>query len=201
MVAGLVDREVSAVARIWVHGENEGPTSYPIGDGLIIGRGDHCDLVLDDETVSWDHAEIIRRGASFLVADLGSRNGTVLNGRVIDRATRLSARDVIQIGPFRLELDLPRVARTKAQEAVSVSLTEDERAVARALVEPYRRKGTFAARPATRREIAGQLHISESSVRRRVESLARKLGLENEPPGDRSRMVADRVIALGLDRE
>jgi pSer/pThr/pTyr-binding forkhead associated (FHA) protein len=188
------------VARIWVHKQGAGPTSHPIETGLIIGRGDHCDLVLDDETVSTDHAELTRRGTSYLIADLGSRNGTLLNGRTIDRPTRLSSGDIVQIGPFRLELDLPKVARTRARPALAVELSDDERAVARALVAPYRREDTFAARPATRREIAEQLHMSESSVKRRLEALGQKLELTNEPRGDRARMIADRVIALGLDQ-
>jgi pSer/pThr/pTyr-binding forkhead associated (FHA) protein len=188
------------VARILVHKEGIGPTSQAIGEDLLLGRGGHCDLVLDDETVSTDHAELTRRGTSYLIADLGSRNGTVVNGRVIDRPTRLSSGDVVQVGPFRLELELPKAVRTRARAAISVALTEDERAVARALVAPYRQGDTFAGRPATRREIAEQLHLSESSVKRRLESLAHKLELTNEPRGDRTRMIADRVIALGLDQ-
>lgn len=188
------------MARIWVHKEGEGPTSHPVDDGLILGRGDHCGLVLDDETVSTDHAELSRRGTIYLLTDLGSRNGTVVNGRVIDRQLRLSSGDVVEIGPFRLELDLPKVIQTRPREAITVELTADERAVARALVAPYRQDETFAARPATRREIAEELHLSESSVKRRLESLALKLGLADEPRGDRTRMIASRVIEHGLDR-
>lgn len=180
--------------------EGQGPVSHSIDDGLIVGRGDHCGLVLDDDTVSTDHAELTRRGASYLIVDLGSKNGTTVNGRVIDKPTRLSSRDIVQIGPFRLELDLPKAIGTKPRQAIAVELTEEERAVARVLVAPYRQGETFAGRPATRREIAEQLHLSESSVKRRLESLARKLDLAGEPRGDRSRMVADRVIALGLDQ-
>ena len=189
-------------ARIWIDkGEDgAGPRSVPLGERVVLGRGDHCDLVLDDETVSWDHAELSRHGASYMVADLGSTNGTIVNGRVIERPTRLGGGDVLQIGPFRLEADLPRVEQTKARSAISVELSDDERAVARALVAPYRQGGTFAGRPATRREIAEQLHISESSVKRRLESIATKLGLAGEPGSDRARLVADRVIASGLDQ-
>ena len=188
------------MARILVHKEGGGPTSKAIGDGLIVGRGGHCDLVLDDDTVSTDHAELTRRGTSYLIADLGSRNGTVVNGRVIDRQTRLSSGDVVGIGPFRLELELPKVVPTRARPAIGVALSDEERAVARALVRPYREGDTFAGRPATRSEIAEQLHLSESSVGRRLDSLAHKLELTDEPRGDRTRMIADRVLALGLDQ-
>lgn len=188
------------MARIWIHKEGTGPTSRPIGDGLIIGRGDHCGLVLDDETVSTDHAELSRRGSSYLIADLGSRNGTVVNGRSIDRLLRLSAGDVVQIGPFRLELDLPRTVPTRPRETIAFELSDEERALARALVAHYRQQGTFAGRPATRREIAEQLHLSESSIKRRLEALARKLRVGDAAPGDRTRAIADRVIELGLDQ-
>ena len=188
------------MARIWVHKEGEGPTSYPIGDGLILGRGIHCDLVLDDETVSTDHAELTRHGTSYLITDLGSSNGTVLNGRLIDRPTRLSSGAMVDIGPFRLEMDLPKAVQTKPRKAFTVDLNDEERAVARVLVAQYRQRETFAARPATRREIAEALHLSESSVKRRLDSLARKLGLWGESRGDRTQMIADCVLAQGLDQ-
>ncbi len=189
------------MARIWVHRIGVGPTAQSLGDGLLIGRGDHCDLILDDETVSTDHAEVRRRGTSYLITDLGGRNGTVLNGRQIDGATRLSPGDVVQIGPFRLELDLPKVKRTQPRQALTVELTADEQAIARVLVARYREENTFAPRPATQREIAERLHLSESTVKRCLKAMAAKLELIDEPPRDRTRMVADRVIALGLDRD
>lgn len=188
------------MARIWVYKGNEPPLSHPIDDGLIIGRGESCGLVLDDETVSTDHAEVTRRGSRYLISDLGSMNGTVVNGRRIDRPTPLSARDVVQVGPFRLEVDLPKARSTRLRPAATIELTEEERAVARALVAPYREGDTFAARPATRREIAAQLHVSESTVKRRLDSIAHKLRLPETAPGDRMRAISDRVIGLGLDQ-
>ena len=187
------------MARIWVHKEGEPPASHPLEDDLLVGRGAGCDLVLDDETVSTDHAELTRRGSRFLITDLGSLNGTVVNGRKIDRPVRLNSGDVVQIGPFRLELDLPKVESTKLRPAITVELTAEEREVARALAAPYRRGDTFAVRHATRQEIAEQLNVSESTVKRRLESLAVKLGLVDESR-DRMLKIADRVIALGLDQ-
>ncbi len=186
--------------KIWVHKPGGGPRSKPIGDALLIGRGDHCDLVLDDDTVSNDHLEVTCRGSTYLVADLGSRNGTLLNGSVLDKPTRLSPGDVLQVGPFRLEADLPKTVRTRPRKAIPVSLTEEEREVARALVALYREEDTFAARPATKREIAERLHVSESTAQRRLRNLAGKLGVSDAPRGDRARQIADRVIALGLDQ-
>jgi pSer/pThr/pTyr-binding forkhead associated (FHA) protein len=187
-------------AKIWVHRTGVGPRSKPIGDSLLIGRGDHCDLVLDDETVSNDHLEVTRRGSTYLVADLGSSNGTLLNGRALDKPMRLNPGDVLQVGPFRLEADLPKTVRTRPRKAIAVDLTEEEREIAGALVALYREEETFAARPATKKEIAERLHISESTAQRRLRSLARKLEVHDAPRGDRARQIADRVIALGLDQ-
>ena len=186
--------------KVWVHRSGVGPRSKPIGETLLIGRGDHCDLVLDDETVSNDHLEVARRGTTYLVVDLGSSNGTLLNGRALDKPMRLNPGDVLQVGPFRLEADLPKTVRTRPRKAIPVDLSEEEREVARALVALYREEGTFAARPATKKEIAERLHVSESTAQRRLRSLAGKLGITEAPRGERARRIADRVIALGLDQ-
>src|SRR5438552_3319748 len=65
---------------------HEGATSrdYPLKDGeTLIGRGPHCDIVLTDDSISRNHARIVIRGDSFVVADLGSSNGTYCNGEPV----------------------------------------------------------------------------------------------------------------------
>lgn len=53
----------------------------PVGsDGLLLGRGGHCDLVLDVEGVSREHARVEMIGSQFVLSDLGSTNGTWLDG-------------------------------------------------------------------------------------------------------------------------
>ena len=66
-------------------------------DEMVIGRATSCDLVLADRYLSRQHARITRRGKAWLVEDLGSRNGTLLNGQKIEEATELSPRDVVQL--------------------------------------------------------------------------------------------------------
>ncbi len=53
---------------------------------LLIGRAPESDIVLDDGSVSRRHAELVWRGGTWVIHDIGSRNGTVLNGRRIERA-------------------------------------------------------------------------------------------------------------------
>jgi predicted component of type VI protein secretion system len=192
-------------ARVWVSEGGEAARSVPLsGEGLLVGRADHCDLVLDDEAVSADHLEIATRGAAVMATDLDSRNGTLLNGERLDRPRRLRNGDVIQLGRFRLELALAPQSRAEST-AVSprdpIQLSDDERNVARALVAPYREPGVRAGRPATRAEIAESLHLSERTVQRRMDDLARKLAIPADEKRERPRLVAERVLQLGLDQE
>ena len=62
-------------------------TAHHLADGLIrIGRDDVNDIVLDELSVSRKHAEVRPADDGFEVVDLGSTNGTFLNGRQITRA-------------------------------------------------------------------------------------------------------------------
>lgn len=73
-----------AVLRI-TEGSGKG-RSVEITSGLTIGSRPDCDLHVEDQTVSRKHAEILRTAEGFLLQDLGSTNGTFLNGVRVDRA-------------------------------------------------------------------------------------------------------------------
>lgn len=62
-----------------------------------IGRLPDCDLHLDDSTVSREHAAVVRRGDQWWVLDLGSTNGTRVNGRTAGEHA-LTDGDVIELG-------------------------------------------------------------------------------------------------------
>lgn len=65
---------------------------------LTIGRGADCDIVIPDRQVSRYHARIQRDAEGYLLYDLGSKNGTFVNGvEVRDRPHRLVDGDIIQI--------------------------------------------------------------------------------------------------------
>ena len=66
--------------------------------GATIGRGRQADVVLNDPNVSRKHAEIRPRGGSWVVTDLGSTNGSQLNGRRIDGPEVLRSGDEIELG-------------------------------------------------------------------------------------------------------
>lgn len=66
---------------------------------FVIGRRQDCDLVLNYEGVSRQHARLVYMGGAFMLEDLGSANGTVVRGEAIGHH-RLQDGDVIQLGPW-----------------------------------------------------------------------------------------------------
>jgi pSer/pThr/pTyr-binding forkhead associated (FHA) protein len=73
--------------------------TFALADELTVGRGGGCGIVLGDDTfVSQVHARLYRRGGDVFLEDLGSRNGTFVNGEVIGGATRLRRGDQVQFG-------------------------------------------------------------------------------------------------------
>jgi hypothetical protein len=72
---------------------------------LVLGRDPAGDLVLDDPGVSWRHAEISRVGGRWLVRDLGSTNGTCVNGRLVGAPAEIRDGDLLTLGDVRLRLE------------------------------------------------------------------------------------------------
>ena len=66
-----------------------------------IGRRGGADILLDDVTVSRHHVEVERTGDRYLVRDVGSLNGTYLNGKRIE-SCEIHDSDEVQIGRFKL---------------------------------------------------------------------------------------------------
>jgi hypothetical protein len=74
--------------------------------GATIGRSRQCDVALTDPNVSRRHAEIRPRGGSWVLTDLGSTNGVILNGRRIDAPQVVKAGDEIEIGTSSITFEL-----------------------------------------------------------------------------------------------
>jgi len=72
----------------------------------IIGRGGDSKVKLPASTVSRQHCEIYDHEGQLVVRDLGSSNGTVVNGHRIDGPTFVSSEDVICVGPLVFQLEL-----------------------------------------------------------------------------------------------
>lgn len=76
--------------------------SFPINSQLTIGRSHTNQIVLKDAKVSRQHAEIKKQGEEFLLIDLNSSNGTLVNGQKVHEHI-LNASDEIQIGDFVMQ--------------------------------------------------------------------------------------------------
>jgi pSer/pThr/pTyr-binding forkhead associated (FHA) protein len=73
--------------------------SFALTEELTVGRGGGCGIVLaDDSFVSTVHARVFRRDGAVYVEDLGSRNGTLLNGEPLVHAAQLRRGDHVQFG-------------------------------------------------------------------------------------------------------
>ena len=77
---------------------HEPGTTFDVGAGATMGRSDGAEIRVDDPFASSAHARIFARGDFMYVEDMGSTNGTYLNGRQLRTAERLKVADVIRIG-------------------------------------------------------------------------------------------------------
>ena len=81
--------------------------SAGLADGVVlIGRGSDCQLILDDDYVSTRHARVVTGDEGPYVEDLGSTNGTYVNGQRITAPTSVSLVDTIRIGKTVLKLEV-----------------------------------------------------------------------------------------------
>jgi hypothetical protein len=100
--ASLAQLPVGSAMLLVLRGPNAGSTFRLDGDLTTAGRHPDSDIFLDDVTVSRRHAEFYREAGRFTVRDVGSLNGTYVNGSRIED-TELAANDEVQIGKFRLK--------------------------------------------------------------------------------------------------
>jgi hypothetical protein len=163
-----------------------------------IGRGSYTDIRLADPSVSVLHAEIVRRGPYVYVSDLGlSRNGTRVNGRLIARKL-LSDGDALTFGSARCRIGgvvADEVTDAELPKSATPELTRRELDVIASLCRPAMSDDAFVT-PATAREIAADLVVTEAAVKQHLLRLYSKLRI-SEGQNRRIRL-ANEVIALGL---
>jgi hypothetical protein len=165
-----------------------------------VGRGSHVDVRLTDPSVSLLHAEIVRRGPYTYVCDLGlSRNGTRVNGRLIARRV-LADGDALAFGSARCRIGgitADELAEAELPRSAAPELTRRELDVITSLCRPAMSDDAFVT-PATAREIAADLVVTEAAVKQHLLRLYSKLRI---PEGLNRRIrLANEVVALGLAR-
>ncbi len=92
------------------------------GERLTIGRSSEADVVVDNTAISRKHSVFERKNGVYFLEDLGSLNGTMVNGKKIDTCVQLFEEDTIEIGKFQL---LPAVEAVQSAEAASQSAAYD----------------------------------------------------------------------------
>ena len=83
-------------------------SSFPLDAITSLGRDVNNTIVVDDPFVSTDHAVLTFRGRSWYIEDLGSTNGTFVNGVQVETVAPLGFGDEVQLGEVRLRLDRSR---------------------------------------------------------------------------------------------
>ncbi len=84
------------------------------GDDTVIGRLPECDVQLNTNTVSRKHAKVTRVGTQYFVEDLGSGNGTFVNGQQIKERVAINNQDRIKLGPMLLRFECEGAAAPRA---------------------------------------------------------------------------------------
>jgi hypothetical protein len=102
------------------------PVPVPRDGEVVLGRGQECGLVLAHSAVSRRHAALRVRGGQLTLVDLGSSNGTYLEGRRIVEPSPVKIGDSIEVGPFKLSVT-PAVSApaTSPERALDLSDTSD----------------------------------------------------------------------------
>lgn len=174
------------------------------GERVTVGADPSNDVcVAADDAISSLHAVIENYGAGWAIRDLGSRNGTQVNGERLLAERALRAGDELRMGDTRLIFrdrgpgEEVRRTRTLGRDTY-LDLTRRERDVLVALCRPLSSADPFTP-PASIREIAKELVVTEAAVKQHLLNLYDKFGLTDQSENRRVRL-ANEAIRRGMLR-
>jgi pSer/pThr/pTyr-binding forkhead associated (FHA) protein len=173
------------------------------GDRVTLGRDPANAVCVDDDlAISGMHAVLERYSSGWALRDLGSRNGTFVNGVRITGEHSLHTGDEIEIGDTRIVFRDPD-SRTRAAGTTGVrnvvlrpELTRRERDVLLALCRPLASSAPFK-QPASIREIAKELVVTDAAVKQHLLHLYEKFDL-TDPSENRRLSLANAAIVRGV---
>jgi pSer/pThr/pTyr-binding forkhead associated (FHA) protein len=156
----------------------------------------------DDELISRVHASLEDYGAGWCLKDLGSRNGTYVNGERLLGERVLKHGDEVHIGNARLRFNAGRrdeVAATLGSRGRSPVLTRREREVLVALCRPLF-TGDVVLEPASTRQIARELNVTEDAVKHHLVNLYDKFMVDDSDSNRRARLAREALLRGAVSR-
>src|SRR5262245_49443356 len=166
---------------------------------FTVGKSAQNDLVLDsDSAVSRVHALLEHVGPAWCLTDVGSTNGTSVNGERIFAPRTLTDRDEILIGRTRLVLRDPaaRVEATTEPLRAAPARTAGEQRVLVELCRPVLSGRAFTP-PSSVRAMAEALFVTDSAVKQHLDRLYDKFGIETNAGESRRVRLANEAIQSG----
>jgi diguanylate cyclase (GGDEF)-like protein len=98
VISKITERPVAHEAcLVVIYGMDLGKKYNLDKSSVIVGRSSKCDISIDQESISRNHAKLINNGKTIALRDLGSTNGTYVNDKLVDETT-LRDGDLIKIG-------------------------------------------------------------------------------------------------------
>lgn len=169
------------------------------GDRVVVGTSENADLVLDDDpAISRLHLVLEHLGEAWCVRDLDSRNGTHVNGHRLFSERPLHDGDELLIGRTRLVYRQRGERPSNPTQALSnpPTLTHREREVLVELCRPVL-GGSVFTEPASVKDIADALVVSEAAVKQHLGHLYDKFGLVEEEGSSRRVRLANAAVSSG----
>ena len=173
------------------------------GPRVTLGKAPTNEVSLEhDATVSRLHAILENHGSAWSIRDVGSRNGTYINGEKIDAERVLRSGDELRLGKCRLVFQQTRQSGEPVDEATIVPdaaqlpprLTRREVDVLMVLCRPLVSDDPFPE-PASVRRMAGELYVTEAAVKQHLQNLYDKFSIPSE--GDRRVRLANEALRRG----
>ena len=173
------------------------------GERVTVGKASTNVVALEhDPTVSRLHAILENHGSAWSIRDVGSRNGTFVNGDKITAERVLRSGDEVRVGKSRVVYLESRQSGEPLEEATIVPdaaqlpprLTRREIDVLMVLCRPLVSDDPFPE-PASVRRMAGELYVTEAAVKQHLQNLYDKFAIPSE--GDRRVRLANEALRRG----
>lgn len=101
---GQPGRRKGGTRVVMVRSDTQAGLDFTVQDAVVLGRSSEADIVLDDPYASEFHLRLTAKEGRLILTDLGSTNGTYVNGRRATTPVDLSRGDAVQVGKTVMEV-------------------------------------------------------------------------------------------------